>query len=384
MSWPSVALGDVTKFARKSVAPQEIESGTNYVGLENIQSSGEFLSVGAVESGELASSKFAFTSDHILFGKLRPYLSKTARPEFSGICSTDILPIAATPRVDKDFLFHALRFPKFVDDVSSLATGVNLPRISPSVLAEMRILLPPLSEQLRIAAILDKADSLRSKRRKAMAKLDQLLQSVFLEMFGSATESTHLVSDLADPQSGVRTGPFGSQLLHSEFVDSGIAVLGIDNAVSNSFRWGERRFITQDKFDALKRYRVAPGDVLITIMGTCGRCAVVPDDIPIAINTKHLCCITLDRAKAEPEFLHSYFLTHPIARSYLAENATGAIMAGLNMGIIKNMPVSLPPLEKQRAFVQRKKAIRTLRGLQRSALDKETDLFAALQHRAFA
>ena len=251
----------------------------------------------------------------------------------------------------------------------------------------LRVPLPTLPEQRRIAAILDLADALRAKRWEAMAQLDSLTQSIFIEMFGDVDGKgwpISSVAEIADSAKGaIRTGPFGSQLLHSEFVADGVVVLGIDNAVGNEFRWGERRFISQRKYEELRRYTVRPGDVLITIMGTCGRCAVVPADIPVAINTKHLCCITLDAAKCLPEFLHAYFLMHPIARKYLEQTAKGAIMDGLNMGIIKAMPVPLVPVELQRDFEVRLKAVQKVRAANQEALAEIETLFASLQYRAF-
>jgi type I restriction enzyme S subunit len=265
--------------------------------------------------------------------------------------------------------------------------GATVPHIDARVLGALQVPLPLLPEQRRVAELLERADALRAMRRGALEKVEELTESIFLDLFGDlegAGWPMSTIRDVAHPGPGtIRTGPFGSQLLHSEFVDHGVAVLGIDNVVSNEFRWGERRYISVDKYGQLKRYTVAPGDVLITIMGTLGRCAIVPDDIPVAINTKHLCCITLDARKCLPAFLHSYFLRHPLARRYLERAAKGAIMAGLNMEIIKAMPIPLAPVALQQEFADRVAAIEQLKAAQHASLDTLDSLYASLEGRAF-
>ena len=283
---------------------------------------------------------------------------------------------------DVNYLYRFLEASK--PYLLSRRVGGGQPNISQSVIKDLDVPLPPLSEQRRIASILDQADELRQKRQQAIEKLDQLLQAEFISKFHQKNFPAFNVSDLLENEKSMRTGPFGSQLLHSEFVDEGIHVLGIDNAVQNSFNWAKPRFITEEKYKDLKRYTVKPRDVIITIMGTCGKCAVVPEDIPTAINTKHLCCITLDQRKCNPEFLHSYFLLHPTARNYLESRAKGAIMSGLNMGIIKELPVELPPIEMQNEFSKLKQKVILQKTLMIEELSKLNELFQSLQNQAFS
>ncbi len=289
--------------------------------------------------------------------------------------------------VDPIYLARFFQSPQYWAQISKTSVGTAQPGVNASKLRELLVPLPPIEEQRRIAAILDKADVIRRKRQEAIALTEQILRSTFLEMFGDPVGHgwpMTTVGDLVDHTNGsIRTGPFGSDLRHSEFVDTGVAVLGIDNAVENNFSWGKPRFITPEKYNDLRRYTVFPGDVIITIMGTCGRCAIVPHDIQPAINTKHLCCITLDKARCLPEFLHSYFLFHWTALAYLERTAKGAIMAGLNLGIIKALPVPVVPMVLQRRYQAFASALACTRRRQREQASNAEALFTSLVQCAF-
>jgi type I restriction enzyme S subunit len=250
---------------------------------------------------------------------------------------------------------------------------------------ETRVYVPSLPEQRRIAAILDQADELRIKHRRALGLLDELADSVFRDHFvpGDEFPSATVASLLADVPNAIRTGPFGSQLLKSELVAEGIPVLGIDNVVTGDFIANTGRYIDRRKFEELKRFTVHPNDVLITIMGTVGRCVVVPVDVGLAVSTKHLCCITLDQARCSSVYLKHYFQRHPAALRYLESTAKGAIMDGLNMGIIRQLPVVVPPIREQERFVASIAGIDSIRRSMRLELARLNELFAALQHRAF-
>lgn len=291
------------------------------------------------------------------------------------------LPVRAGKRLDPRFLHRALQFARLADGADRAAKGLTL---NSEKLARIPVSYPrDVAEQLRIADVLDTADRIRLRRAEGAALAEQLQNSSFLELVGPRAAGyagwpVHTIESLAaKTPNAMRTGPFGSDLRHSEFVDDGIAVLGIDNAVQNTFAWGERRYITPEKYERLRRYTVFPGDVIVTIMGTTGRSAVVPDDIPLAITTKHLATITVDRRCAEPEFVSQALFRHPDVLRQISSANRGAIMAGLNLGLIKDLRVRVPPLEHQQKFSRLARRIRTLKEkLEQSGLEEE--LFRSL------
>jgi len=313
-----------------------------------------------VQGAEIGSQKQVVVPGDVLLSKIVPHIRRAwvVSPSRGGhrqIASSEWI-VFRTAVADAAYLRHLLTSERFHAEFMSTVQGVggSLLRARPSYVAKIQVPLPPIEEQRRIAAILDKADDLRTHRRAAVGMFVPLVESMLLDALASGRRAcwpqVEVSTVAASTKNAIRTGPFGSQLLHSEFTDDGIPVLGIDNVVSNSFVWARPRHISEEKYQQLNRYTVHPGDVLITIMGTCGRVAVAPVDLPRSINTKHLCCITTDRDKCLPEYLRAALLFDPAVREQLGARERGAVMPGLNMQIIQQTRVTLPPLYVQEAL----------------------------------
>jgi len=176
--WPKYYLSDVATIDRRSLSPSEIRSDEQYVGLENITSRGAFEGVDIADKANLKSNKFIFNADHILYGKLRPYLTKIAAPQFEGICSTDILPVKPGSNLNRHYLLYYLRSPGIVKYATNNAVGINLPRLSPKVLESFEIPLPPIKEQEKFSFALKALTDLMDLMNINVDGLDTLFASL--------------------------------------------------------------------------------------------------------------------------------------------------------------------------------------------------------------
>lgn len=376
-TWPHVPLRDVVKIERDIIEASSIKGGTLYVSLENIQSGGSLIDVTPVETGQLASSKFAFSPRHLLYGKLRPYLAKIARPDFSGICSTDILPLLPGPNLDRNYLAHFLLTPRIVALASSRATGANLPRLSPRVLEELHVPFPPVPEQKRIAEILDRTEALRAKRRAAVAQLKTLTQAIFLNLFGDPVVNPRQwprkkLSEIGTVDRGVskhrpRNAP---ELLGGPypFVQTG-DVANCDGYI--------RTFSTTYSEVGLHQSRLWPaGTLCITIAANIAKAGILtfgacfPDSVAGFRSDD----------SATVEFVRTWF---SFIQASLEESAPESAQKNISLEILRNLDIPVPGIESQRIFAERVATAERFKESYRASLTELDALFASLQHRAF-
>ena len=300
----------------------------------------------------LVSAMKVFHSGDILIARRNVYLKRSSVVNFDGITSGDSIVLRAKDKLIHKLLPFILNTDNFWGYAEKFSDGTMSKRLSPRILLEYEFALPELKKQEELAKLLWTINDTKNAYEKLITLTDDLIKSQFVEMFGPASEDYEHwpVKRLEDISQDMRTGPFGSALLHSEFVDSGVFVLGIDNAVENHFSYNRMRYITEEKYEQLKRYTVHSDDVIITLMGTVGRSAIIPEEFPKAINTKHLACLTLNKNIADPHFICYAFQHHPILLEQLNSQSKGAVMDGLNLTIIKRLQLALPPLKLQNQF----------------------------------
>ena len=179
-NWKRVSLAESIDIDTRQVLPSESPATQfNYIALENIESgTGQLINLRPVQGATILSGKFRFDSSHVLFGKLRPYLNKVVLPDRAGICSTDILPLKPQKAsLSREWLALCLRSPHFIEYSRTKMDGAKMPRLRTPDLQSYEIPVPPLAEQRRIVARIEKLTRRVEKARKLIAEAEsQILQ----------------------------------------------------------------------------------------------------------------------------------------------------------------------------------------------------------------
>ncbi len=180
--WQRKTLGEVCALDKI----QGFHENLPYIGLEHIESqTGRFI--GSTDPLEVKSTTFKFTPNHLLYGRLRPYLNKVMLPEFTGHCSTEIFPIKPYPELLREFLQYWFLREATVRQIDATSTGTRMPRANMNAVLNFEFPLPPLPEQRRIVDKLEalnmETQRLESIYQRKLSTLEELKKSLLHQAF---------------------------------------------------------------------------------------------------------------------------------------------------------------------------------------------------------
>jgi type I restriction enzyme, S subunit len=315
---------------------------------------GDTLILNAAHNADYVGSK-TFHADPKVFGALATGEWLLIRPD--------------TNKLNAGFVHHWVQSNSTRQQIKEIVNGIHL---YPKDVARLKIPLPPLPEQRRIAAILDQADALRAQRREALAQLDSLAQAVFVEMFGAVTNwAEHWRLQALKHLGRVSTGGTPSGNLSGMF-------------------GGEIPFLT-------------PGDLgSLALPKRTVTAAGAAESITVRTGATLVCCIgatigKMDLARVQSAFnqqlnavewsesitdIYGFFALQAL-KSVIVARSTLTTLPILKKSEFERLEIAVPPIELQHLFKTRISAIDTLKSLHRAALTESTTLFTSLQHRAF-
>lgn len=228
--------------------------------------------------------------------------------------------------IDNDYLFYKLNRNKYFLAFDSGSGQTNLKK---SEIRACPIALPPtLAEQTAIATALNDADALIQKLEQLISKKRHLKTGAMQELLRPKEgweEKT--IQELVNDKEGIKIGPFGSALKKELLVLSGYKVYGQENVFVRSMEPGSR-YITKEHFNKLKTCELKSGDFIVSMMGTIGKCMIVPQKFEAGIMDSHLIRLRLRKELIDVNYLLHYF-SSSVLQNQVNVFSVGGIMAGL-------------------------------------------------------
>lgn len=264
--------------------------------------------------------------------------------------------------------------------------GAAQPFITIGDARQLLIPLPDIEQQRRIAAILDQAEILRTQRRTALALLDSLTQSLFLDMFGDPLDNTkrwewRCMSELFE------TSPIFGTMIPGEAERGSWLCLRVANIQDWQLTLEDKKYVDLPT-SAVERHSVKAGDLLmaraIASREHLGKCVVAQPGDELWAFDSHLMRLRFRADRAVPEFIRQLLRTPGGRNIFLKASRKSSVQYNINTKEISALEVPVPPLPLQQTFATRIAAIEALKSTHRRALAALDALFASLQQRAFA
>ncbi|CAH9057298.1 hypothetical protein PSEHALCIP103_01628 [Pseudoalteromonas haloplanktis] len=283
--------------------------------------------------------------------------------------------------IDKKYLLYALQ--KDVEKIKQeQGSGSTMIHVTKTAMEDREIPLPPLDEQKRIAAILDKADAIRRKRQQAIQLADDFLRSVFLDMFGDPVTNPKgwEVKSLKDIAK-IQIGPFGTQLHKEDYIEGGIPLINPTHIVKGNIVPKTNLSVSNEKHATLSEYHLKVGDIIMGRRGEMGRCAIVNEKEAGWMCGTGSLYIRPNKAGVFSEYLNKLLSSQAI-KNHLESESQGATMPNLNKNIVGNIQIPVPSDEVLDDFTRLK--VKFLKLTETSQNFANEMIFESLSQKAFA
>jgi type I restriction enzyme, S subunit len=292
-----------------------------------------------------------------------------------------------TELIDEGYFKHYFETPSYLRTIRHLAAGANINNLKTEHFENLQIPLPPLEEQKQIAAILDAADELRQKDKALIARYDELTQALFLDMFGDTWINPKgwpvkvMVDLVKEGKNSIKAGPFGSALKKEFYVPSGYKIYGQEQVIRNDLTYGDY-YINEEKYNRLNSCKVKSGDILVSLVGTYGKIAIVPDVFEAGIINPRLMKISPNQEIIRPDYLKRLLQSSGVYIQMMTFSH-GGTMDIMNVGIMKRLKLPIPPKSLQDQYASQSQVIESQKAVAQKSLNKSADLFNNLLQKAF-
>jgi type I restriction enzyme S subunit len=345
-NWERVKFGEVVHRVKDSDVPTAAESRA-YIGLEHLESGSMTVSRWGSDV-DLLETKTRVMQGDVLFARRNTHLRRVAVAPFDAFFSPDGYALrSADPRLAHEFLPWIVVSDSFMAYAISRSAGTHSKRVKWTDLVNYEFDLPPLAEQRAIADVLWASERVADGYTRCVRAHDVLSPVAMEAAIDRAEAASFAVRDLLDPERPLCYGvvqPGSNDEL-------GVPLIRVCDLEGGEVRLAELRRISAQVHRDYRRSVIAAGDVLVSVVGTIGRCAVVPPEASGFNIARAIARLAPDRRKVVPEYLANVLETPRLQRALFGAGFESARRT-LNLNSLAGLEIPVPPIEAQRAILR--------------------------------
>lgn len=352
--WAYARLDQVTSPRGEKADPSTL-GDLPFIGMDHIEAHTAKL-LGSQPVSELKSAVAVFKAGDLLYGRLRPYLNKVHLAGFDGAASAEFIVFPSSKSIEQRYLQCILRSREYRAIADQRSTG-DRPRVKFEDVGDYEIPLPPLPEQRRIVHKLETLSARTTRARMHLCAIQTFVERYKQAALTSLTIAPEAenpdwklvtLEQVRDPKASIRYGVVQPGTIK----DQGVPLIRVCDLIGGRVHWNELRRVSPEVDEAYAKARIQDGDVLVSVVGTIGRVALVEGVTERTNIARAVSRIRPNRSLVDPAWLF-WRLSAADAQARFDGDVREVARKTLNITLIKETPFRLPPLEDQRAIVRR-------------------------------